>query len=121
LGDELLKKKLSRGYDFAMQKPHGKGERKKRKQKVGVKEVELLMPPIFNERIEPATNTSWKWGVSLPDQVNEGMKSLESSSIFNEDFPPSIHAVGIGTGSNHLGQEFSGISDRISKVYLYFL
>lgn len=111
---------MSRGYDFAMQK-HGKGERKKRKQKVGIKEVELVMPPIFKETNEPATDTTWKWGISLPDHGNEGMKSLESSSIFSEDFPPSMHAVGIGTGSNHIGQEFSGISDRISKVYLYFL
>lgn len=109
---------MSRAYDSAMQK-HGQSERKKRKQKIAFRELELSTAPLFREASEPAIETSWKRDISLPDHVNEGMKSQESCSIYNEDFPSLMYAVGIGTSSNHVGQEFSGITDRISKVYLY--
>ena len=103
---------MSRRYEFAMQK-HGKGQRKKRRNKIPVKELDLSAVSLLKEPKESEYEASWRKDLFSPE--DEGSK--EDYSAIQEDLPLAVHAVGIGEqDSNYIGQEFSGITDRISKV-----
>ena len=100
--DKQLKTTMSRG--------HGKGERKRRKQNIPIKDLELSVSLLTREE------GNRRKDYFIPGHVTESEKSQESFRSIDEDLPLSIHAVGIGNNSNYIGQEFSGITDRISKV-----
>ena len=107
LSKNLLQNIMSRRYEFAVQR-HGKGQRKKRKNKLPIKDVDFQTMQIFKDPKESEYEASWR-----RDLLDAGGEY----STFEEDHPLAVHGVGIGEqNSNYFGQEFSGITDRISKV-----
>lgn len=106
---------MSRRYDFAMQR-HGKG--KKRKNRLSLKEIDLQPMSLFKDPRESEYEASWKKDLFSPDDMGEKEDERGYSAV-EEDLPLAVHAVGIGEQNpNYFGQEFSGITDRISKVDL---
>lgn len=105
---------MSRRYEFAMQK-HGKGQRKKRRNNFPIKELDLstVHEPLINEPKESEYEASWRKDLFSPEDES----SKEDYSAIEGNLPLTVHTVGIGEhDSNYIGQEFSGITDRISKV-----
>ena len=106
---------MSRRYDFAMQR-HGKGgQRRKRKHKLPIKELDFQAVSLFKDPKESEYEASWRKDLFSPEEKDDDR--VEASSI-DEDLPLTVHAVGIGEqkSTDYIGQEFSGITDRISKV-----
>ena len=109
---------MSRRYDFAMQK-HGKGLRKKGRSKVPVKDIDFSTVSLLKEPKESEYEASWRKDLFSPE--DEGGKEDEKGDYATiEQGPPlAVHAVGIGEQNpSHMGQEFSGITGRITKVDL---
>ena len=109
---------MSRRYDYAMQK-HGKGQRKKRRKEIPVKDLDFSGVSLFKEPKESEYEASWRKDLfSTEDEEGKEEEKGDYSAI-EQDLPLAVHAVGIGEQNpNYIGQEFSGITDRISKVDL---
>ena len=104
---------MSRRYDHAMQK-HGKGHRKKQKKGLPVKGFDFQTVSLMKESKESEYEASWRKELFSPEEIEEDKPEPVSA---HEDLPITVHAVGIGEQNpNQIGQEFSGITDRISKV-----
>lgn len=100
-----------RRYDFAMQK---RGRQKNQKGKAPMKGLEFQMVAVSREPKESDYEASWRRDVFLPEETVED--KAEAVTV-DDDLPLTVHAVGIGEQNpNQIGQEFSGITDRISKV-----
>lgn len=109
---------MSRRYDFAMQR-HGKGQRKKRKGKPPIKGLDFQTVSLFKDPKESEYEASWRKDLFSPEDMGGKDDEKGEYSAVEEDLPLSVHAVGIGEQNpNYIGQEFSGITDRISKVDL---
>ena len=108
---------MSRRYEFSMQR-HGKGQGKKRKNKVPIKDLDFQAMQLFKDPKESEYEASWRRDLFSPEDVTGKDDDRRAEySTFEEDLPLAVHAVGIGEQkSNYFGQEFSGITDRISKV-----
>lgn len=108
---------MSRRYDHAMQK-HGKGQRKKQKNKLHVKTLDLQAMSLMKDTKESEYEASWRKDLFSPEEKDEDKP--EPAASVDEDLPLTVHAVGIGEQNpNVIGQEFSGITDRISKVKVH--
>ena len=98
---------MARRYDFAMQK-HGK----RKKTKAPVKVLDFQTMPLLKDPKESEYEASWR-----RELITSGKTYEDSSVTVDEDLPLTVHAVGIGEQNpNLIGQEFSGITDRITKV-----
>lgn len=109
---------MSRRYDFAMQK-HGKGQRKRHRKEIPVKALDFSAVSSFKKPKESEYEASWRKDLFSPE--DEGGKEDEKGdySAIEQDLPLAVHAVGIGEQNpSYIGQEFSGITDRITKVDL---
>jgi len=99
---------MARRYDFAMQK-----HTKRKKVKAPVKALDLTVS-LLKDSKESEYEASWRRDLFITGETNED--KAEAVGV-DEDLPLTVHAVGIGEQNpNHIGQEFSGITDRISKV-----
>lgn len=100
-----------------MQK-HGKGQRKKQKNKLHVKTLDLQAMSLMKDTKESEYEASWRKDLFSPEEKDEDKP--EPAASVDEDLPLTVHAVGIGEQNpNVIGQEFSGITDRISKVKVH--
>ncbi|XP_073254789.1 uncharacterized protein [Porites lutea] len=108
---------MSRRYEFAMQR-QGKGQGKKRKKKLPIKDLDFQATQLFKDPKESEYEASWRRDLFSPEDVaGKDDDRRAEYSTFEEDLPLAVHAVGIGEQkSNYFGQEFSGITDRISKL-----
>ena len=99
---------MARRYDHAMQK-HGRRRKSKTPMK-GLNFQLMTLPKDSNE----SEYESWRRVIFTPTKTSEDR--VETVSV-DKDLPLTLHAVGIGEQNpNQIGQEFSGITDRISKV-----
>lgn len=109
---------MSRRYEFAIER-HGKGQGKKRKNKLPIKDLDFQTMQLFKDPKESEYEASWRRDLFSPEDVTGKEDDRGDYSTFEEDLPLAVNAVGIGEqNSNYFGQEFSGITDRISKVYM---
>ena len=100
---------MARRYDYAMQK-HGR----RKKVKAPGKALNFQTLSLLNDSKESEYEASWRRGLFSTGETNEN--KAEAVGV-DEDLPLTVHAVGIGEQNpNQIGQEFSGITDRISKV-----
>ena len=100
---------MSRRYELAMQK-HGR----QKKIKPQVKALNLKMMTLMNDPQESEYEATWRRSLFSPRETDE---DKSKAVVVDEDLPLTLHAVGIGEQNpNQIGQEFSGITDRISKV-----
>ena len=108
---------MSRRYEFAMQR-QGKGQGKKRKNKLPIKDLDFQAMQRIKDPKESEYEASWRRDLFSPEDVaGKDDDRRAEYSTFEEDLPLGVHAVGIGEqNSNYFGQEFSSITDRISKV-----
>lgn len=105
---------MSRRYEFAMQK-HGKGQRRKPKEKLQLNPLDLQALPLVKDQRESEYEASWRKDLLSPEEKEEDLATATKSE---SDLPLTVHAVGIGKqkSNDYIEQEFSGITDRISKV-----
>lgn len=102
-----------RRYDFAVQKG---GRQKNQKGKTPMKGLEFQMVALSREPKESDYEASWRKDLFSPEETVEDKDKAEAVAV-DDDLPLTVHAVGIGEQNpNQIGQEISGITDRISKV-----
>lgn len=90
------------------------GKRKKQKGKAPIKGLDFQMVSLLKDPKESEYEASWRKDLFSPEENDED--KAEPVGV-DEDLPLTVHAVGIGEQNpNQIGQEFSGITDRISKV-----
>lgn len=100
---------MARRYEYAMQK-HGR----RKKAKAPVKGLDFQAVSLLKEPKESEYEASWRRDLFSTGESDED--KAEAVSI-SENLPVTVHAVGIGEQNpNYIGQEFSGITDRITKV-----
>ena len=101
---------MARRYEFSMQK-HGK---RGKKGKAPVKGLDFQAVSLLKDPKESEYEASWRKDLFSTGESDED--KAEAVSI-SENLPLTVHAVGIGEQNpNYIGQEFSGITDRITKV-----
>lgn len=100
-------------YDFAIQK---RGRQKNQKGKAPTKGLEFQMVALSKESKESDYEASWRKDLfSSEETVNDKAEAVAVD--VDVDLPLTVHAVEIGAQNpNQIGQEISGITDRISKV-----
>lgn len=99
---------MARRYDFAIQK-HGT----RKKAKAPVKVLDFQVVSSLRDPKESEYETSWRRDLFSTGETDDKAEAVG----VDEDLPLTVHAVGIGEQNpNQIGQEFSGITDRISKV-----
>lgn len=105
---------MSRRYEYAMQK-HGKGQRIKQNGKLPINKVDFQRVPLFKDHQESEYEASWRKDLFSPQDKEKDTMKVAKSEI---GLPLTVHAVGIGKqkSNDYFGEEFSGITDRISKV-----
>ena len=113
---------MSKRYDFAMQR-HGQGQgkgqrgKKQRKNKMPIKGLDFQTVSLFKDPKESDYEASWRKDLFSPEDKEE---EKAEPPVIEEDIPITVHAVGIGEQNpNQIGQEFTGITDRISKVKVH--
>lgn len=100
---------MARRYEYAMQK-HGR----RKKGKAPAKGLDFQAVSLLKEPKESEYEASWRRDLFSTGESDED--KAEAVSI-SENLPVTVHAVGIGEQNpNYIGQEFSGITDRITKV-----
>ena len=79
-----------------------------------MKVLDLQTLSLMKDTKESEYEASWKKDLFSPEEKDE---DKPDPSFVDADIPLTAHAVGIGEQNpNQIGQEFSGITDRISKV-----
>ena len=102
---------MARRYDFAMQK-HG---RRRKGKTLPVKGLDLTLSLLRKDSKESEYGAGWRRDLFSTGESDDDKSEVVGISA--ENLPLTVHAVGIGEQNpNYIGQEFSGITDRISKV-----
>lgn len=82
-----------------------------------MKNLDLQTVSLMKDTQESEYEASWRKDLFSPEEQDEDKPEPVSA---DDDLPITVHAVGIGEQNpSQIGQEFSGITDRISKVKVH--